>query len=209
VGVIDTSSYEQYAILAFDVGNSPLSQSFTFNLDNSLMPPVVWVAAFLDVDGGGTQNITGVDVLGWYASAPIVAEVSTATSRSGLDFALPTGEIHGTVTFVPGQDGAELWVTPHSQCLQGSLSHFGPPVKTTGTGPYAIIGVYAGTYCLFANGSGSIPGRYLVCYGDYSCVDPTPVTIGQGEVRNGVNISFVDTSPAERTTWGTLKSRYP
>ena len=209
VAVLDTTGPDTrlYAVLSFDVGNSPVSQPYTFNLDNTLAPPVVWVAALLDVDGGGPDSIGTADVVGWYDSNPIPVELSTATSQSGLDFALPTGEIHGAVTFVPGQDGAEIWASAFSQCGRNGLSR--PMVSIPATGPYAIIGLYAGTYCLHAYGWGTGPVPNVVCFGDFTCVDPTPVAVGEGEVVHGVNISFINPSPAERTTWGTLKSRYP
>jgi hypothetical protein len=212
VAVIDTATGGDLgfvAVLGFDIGNSPVSQPYAFNLDSSAAPPTVWIAALLDVDGGGLDKKAGpADVLGWYGSAPIPTDVSTAGSQSGLDVTLPTGEIHGTVSFVPGQTGAEIFVSPQPFCMtQVKLTH--PPVEVGAPGPYAVIGVYAGSYCLTALGYGVGPGPLVVCYGDYTCSSPHSVAVGEGEVVNGVDISFADPTPVDRTTWGRLKARYP
>jgi hypothetical protein len=208
VALLDTSLSDDgpFVTVAYDVGNSPVSQSFTFNLDNALIPPVVWVASLLDVDGGGVDSIGVADVVGWYDGNPIPVEVSTATSHSGLDFALPTAEIHGAVTFAPVQAGAEIVAMPYPRCGLRGLAR--PSVELSASGPYSIIGVYAGVYCVQAYGWGG-PVQNRVCFGDFTCVDPTSITLGEGEAMHGVNLSFVNPAPVERSTWGTLKSRYP
>jgi hypothetical protein len=47
-----------------------------------------------------------------------------------------------------------------------------------------------------------------LCFGDPTCTDPTVITLGVAEVRTGVDIDF-NAVPAERVTWGRIKSRHP
>lgn len=209
VAVIDTAGPDKglYSVLAFDVGNSPLAQPYAFNLDSASAPPRIWIAALLDVDGGGVDSVGALDVVGWYGSFPVPVELSTDSPQSGLDFTLPTAEIHGEVTFVAGQSGAEIQATPHDDCGLQRLSR--PSVELSGSGPYSLIGLYAGTYCVRADGWGSGPVPDTVCYGDFSCANSWLITLADGQVVTQVDLSFLDPAPVERSTWGLLKSRYP
>jgi hypothetical protein len=208
VAVLDTTGVEDVDILAlesFPVGPPPFNQPYSLDFDNTGVGAMLIVASFLDVDGGGVDSLSGADVLGWYSGGPSPAGVSSSTSQAGLDFDLPRAEIHGTVTFAAGQTQANVEVSDDPACVTDG---FRPTVELSGSGPYSIIGVYAGTYCVAAEGFGS-SGFLELCFGDPFCVTPTPVTLTATEVRMGVDLDFTTIVPTERTTWGRIKSRYP
>ena len=208
VAVLDTTGVEDVEFLdlkAFSVGSPPFSQAFSLDFDNAGVGAMLIVASFLDVDGGGVDSLTGVDVLGWYSGGPAPTGISSSTSQAGLDFDLPRAEIHGTVTFAPGQTSADIEVSDDPVC---ATEGFRPRVELTSPGAYSIIGVYAGTYCVKAQGfAGS--GPLEVCFGDPTCQSPTGITLGQTEVRTGVDLDFTAAVPTEKTTWGRIKSQYP
>jgi hypothetical protein len=79
----------------------------------------------------------------------------------------------------------------------------------TASGAYSIVGIYPGTWCVSAEGNLPEPPFFAqVCHGDPSCENPTLVTLGVGEVANGVDLDF-NAVPAQVTSWGLLKIRYP
>jgi hypothetical protein len=163
------------------------------------------VASFLDVDGGGVDTVSGSDVFGWYAGGPGPALVSSVASQSGLDFALPLAEIRGTITFASEQNDARVEVFESASCAGFRLR---PETFATGPGPYAVIGVYPGTFCVSASGYFS-SGFFRVCHGDPSCGSPTFVTVSGAEVITGVDLDFSGIVPVQATTWGRVKARYP
>jgi hypothetical protein len=207
VAVIDTTQAQDVVFLdlkAYAVGSPPLNQPYSLSFDNATAPAEVIVAALLDVDGGGVDTVGQGDILGWYASAAVPTGVSSATSQSGLDFSLPEAEIEGTVTLAPGQ--AYAYIIVAQDCGGGGFSR--PSVEVTVSGSYAIRGLYAGTWCVFAYGF--IPPFTFagVCYGDPTCANPTPVTLTSTEVKTGVDLDFTAYVPTPNMTWGKLKAKY-
>jgi len=206
VAVIDTVGPDDVTVLdlqAYEVGSPPFSQPYTLQFDNAAASPFLFVASFLDTDGGGVADVGGLDVFGWYDGNQSPAQVSSASSRSGLDFELPRAEIHGTITFAAGQAEARPDASPDPSCL---LEGFRPRPVVNSSGTYAIVGLYPGSYCVNADGSGD-SGYLKVCYGDPSCASPTAVTLTGTEVRNGVDLDF-SVVPVLPSTWGRVKSRY-
>lgn len=206
VGVLDTTGVEDVTVLslqAFPVGPPPFNQSYSLDFDNASASPMLLVAAFLDVDGGGVGSITGEDVFGWYASTPEPTGISSASSQSGIDFELPRAEIHGTITFDSIQTQARPNVSPTDCMTEG----FRPTEWVTSGGPYSIIGLYAGTYCVSADGSPT-SGPMHICYGDVTCANPTLITLTATQVVTGVDLDFSGGAPVEALTWGRIKARY-
>jgi len=208
VAVLDTANAgEDVNILvlqAFDPGPPPFNQLFSLQFDNTGVGSQVMVASLLDVDGDGTNSVTGADVFGWYNGGTLPTGISSASSQSGLDFSLPRGEIRGILTFTAGQTEARVSVTPDLTCM---TEGFRPNDPFQADGSYAMVGIYPGTYCVYASGNTST-GYAQICYGDPSCASPTTITLADGEVKNNVDFDFTDTAPVEPTTWGLLKSRY-
>jgi len=208
VAVMDTSTAGEdpnfIATGAWAVGPAPFSQPFTLTFDNAAAPNVI-VAAALDVDGGGLAATGSGDIVGWYASTPDPALVPTSASRADLDFFLPRAEIRGTVTFAPDQVACYVSATPSADC-QGD--HFAPMPEPDASGPYVILGLYAGTYCVGGEGFSTSFGWLEVCYGDPQCVSPTLVTVTGTQVVSGVDLDFSVVAADERTTWGAVKSAY-
>lgn len=207
VAVLDTAVAEDVDILAiesFAVGAPPFDQPYSLDFDNDGVGAMVLVASFLDVDGGGLGDVSGADVFGWYAGTAMPTAVSVATSQSGLDFDLPLAEIRGTVTFAPDQDEASLELPNAPDCTNEGLR---PRTVIQTAGSYAIVGIYAGSFCVRAEGS-HLGMPLELCFGDPTCTDPTVITLGEAEVRTGVDIDF-NAVPAERVTWGRIKSRHP
>ena len=205
--VLDTSGTLDVNVLslqAIPVGFPPYSQPYSLPFDNTGVGPSLLVAAFLDVNGGGTNTIDGTDVFGWYAGGAAPTGVSPATSQSGLNFELPRAEIHGNLTLVPGISVARVDVSGDLSC---AMEGFRPAPVITSSGPYDIVGIYPGTYCVSADGYG-FSGNLHVCYGDPKCVSPTPVTLTTTQVQMGVDLDFSALSPVETTTWGRVKSLY-
>ena len=205
VAVLDTTGSDDAQVLdlvAYEVVSKPISQGYSLTFDNAGVSPTVVVASFLDVDGGGVSDISGADVFGWFPGAAEPVGVSSASSQTGLDFALPEAEIHGTLTFASGQTEAELELSSASDCLGGG---FRPPTRKFTDGAYSIVGIYAGSYCLQAFGFGT--GAIAICYGDPNCVSPTTISLGPTQVVNGIDLDF-NLVPVEGTTWGRLKARY-
>lgn len=207
VAVLDTTGTKDVTLLdiqAYPVGAPPFGQAYSLNFDNAGITAPVLVASFLDVDGGGADEIDGVDVFGWYAGAAPPTGVSAASSAAGLDFALPLAEIHGTVTFDSTQPDARVNVTPDPACVEDG---FRPQSTFLGTGPYSIIGLYAGTYCVNATGF-NISESMQVCYGDPTCASPTLVPLGATDVVSGIDLDFRLVSPVEPVSWGRMKTLY-
>jgi hypothetical protein len=163
------------------------------------------VASFLDVGGGGVDSLNGEDVFGWYGGGTSPTGITSAQSHSGLDFALPRAEIHGTLTFAPGQ--AEAWVDVSNDPLC-ALEGFRPRHYQNASGPYAINGIYPGIYCVSAGGYVLSGPNLRVCFGDPLCLSPNRVFLSENDVRNGIDLDFTAVAPVERTSWGMLKSRY-
>jgi hypothetical protein len=209
VAVVDTTGVEDVTLLALEgyaVGSPPLNQPYSLDFENAGAGAFVFVASFLDVDGGGVEDISGADVFGWYAGTAIPAAISSATSESGLDFPLARAEVHGTVTFAPDQ--VEAWVSMTDDPLCAS-EWFRPRVYIAGPGPYSIIGVYPGTYCAYAEGYGVTWPHVRVCFGDDLCLNPTLITLTETQVQNGVDFDFTAVVPVHRVSWGGVKSRFP
>jgi hypothetical protein len=207
VAVLDTTGTEDVTILAleaFAVGSPPFDQFYSLDFDNTGVSPLLLVAGFLDVDGGGTDAISDADVFGWYAGTPQPTGVSSATTQSGIDFDLPRAEIHGTITFEAGQSQARLNVSPTDCTMEG----FRPTEWVNSGGPYSLIGLYPGTYCVSADGSPT-SGPSHICYGDATCANPTLITLTATQVVTGVDLDFSDSAPVESITWGRIKARYP
>ena len=209
VAVIDTNSVGDeptfLATEALAVGAPPYNRFFDVSFDNTLATGSLVVAAALDVDGGGLQAIGAGDVVGWYASTPDPMLISPAASLSGIDFSLPLAELHGTLTFGPDQTNAFLNAVTSANCQGGS---FQPQTEVASSGPYAIIGLYPGTYCIHGGGPSASLGWLTICYGDPLCLDPTLVTLTESQVLNGVDLDFSVIAPTEQAAWGTVKSAY-
>ncbi len=204
VAVLDTTGSEDVTILdirSYAVDTPPFNQPFDLTFDNAGANATVFVVALLDTDGDGL-TVTGVDVFGWYSGTQIPTAVSTASSQSGLDFALPRAEIRGTVTFAAGQTDYRMRVTDDAACIQEG---FRPGEDETTPGDYAIVGIYPGTYCVFAEGQ-TDTGSLKACFGDVDCRTPTLITLGATEVRTGVDFDFSAIVPVEGVTWGRIKS---
>ena len=208
VAVLDTSGVEDVTILdlqAHSVGAPPFDQPYSLEFDNSAAGPLLFVVSFLAVDGGGVGGDLGeADVFGWYNGGVSPAQISSASSQGGLDFQLPRAEIHGTLTLAPGQGEVRPDLSNDPLC---ATEGFRPPGQYSVSGPYAFIGIYPGTFCVYARGSS--PMEVRTCYGDPTCANPTLITLTETEVRTGVDLDFTDVVPARPLTWGEVKSRYP
>jgi len=205
VAVLDTTGVEDVTVLdihSYAVGAPPFDQAYSLSFDNAGVASTVFIASILDVGGGGL-DVTGDDVFGWYAGAQTPTGIPSSSSASGLDFALPRAEIHGTVTFVAGQTGARIDVSPDALCL---TEGFRPRTDLSSPGSYAVVGIYPGTYCVKAEGE-TDSGTLYECYGDPDCQAPVTVTLGAMEVRTGIDFDF-SLVPVETVTWGGIKSRY-
>lgn len=208
VAVLDTTGAQDVnvlAIQAYAVSAPPFSQPYSLSFDNTTAGPLVTIVALLDVDGGGTSSVSGADIFGWLGQSETPAFISSATSDTFLDFLLPLAEIHGTLTFAPGQTDARVNITtPLTGCLADG---FRPSNPFLSEGAYAIIGVYEGSYCI--NGQGTTPGGNITtCYGDPSCSSSHYLNVGVADVVTGVDLDFSAAVPVVHTTWGLIKSRY-
>lgn len=208
VVVLDTMGTEDVTLVAiapYPVGTPPFDQAFTLDFENTGVGSTLFVVALLDVDGDGTNSVSGEDIFGWFDGDQSPTAVSSTASHTGLDFALPQGEIQGTLTLAPGQTEARVYVTPSVDCADEG---FRPNFDLVASGPYSLKGVYAGTYCVRARGDGS-NGYAVLCYGDPTCVAPTFVSLTTGEVLTGINFDFNDLVPVTPASLGSLKARYP
>jgi len=208
VAVIDTTGAEDATLLDLQtiaVGPPPLSQPYSLTFDNTGVGAEVFVASFLDVDGGGIDSVGGGDVFGWYAGTATPMGVSSGSSQAGLDFALPRAELHGTITLTAGLTEARIDVTGDAACV---LEGFRPGTFATSSGPYSVLGLYPGTYCVNADGNDSVLGYLRVCFGDATCVSPAAVTLTATEVRNGVDLDFTLATAVESSSWGSVKALY-
>lgn len=188
-------------------GTPPNAVDFSIGFDNTGAPDSVLVGAILDVDGSGfdadslDNSLTGTDVLGWYDGHLDPVFVSTSASQTGLDFALPTAEVRGTVIFAQGQTWADLEACsiPNSWCPY--------TLKMQAAGSYSFPGLYAGGWKVRGYGPSS-----EICYGDPTCANPTEITVADGEIRTGIDIDFSAVgAPSGSVTgqsWGRTKSGY-
>lgn len=209
VAALDTSGVEDVTLLdlqAYPVSAPPFSQPYSLTFDNTGVSPTLFIAALLDVDGGGIAAVSGEDIFGWYNEGTEPEGVSSSSTMSGLDFGLPRAEVHGTLTFASGQVDARINFTPSTlACAQDG---FRPNYDITSEGAYSVNGLYPGTYCARAEGNTS--GGYVqICYGDVTCASPTLITLAATEVRNGIDFDFAAVVPVQATTWGRIKSLYP
>ncbi len=207
VAVLDTVGVEDVTLLdvaAIAADPPPFSHAYSLDFDNSGASAELLIASFLDVDGGGLDDVGGADVFGWYGEGMMPAAVSSASSQSGLDFSLPRGEIRGTITFVFEQVEARVDVSSDLACM---MEGFRPGTYLLAGGPYAINGVYAGTYCVSADGN-TMSGSLRICHGDPTCKSPTTITLTEGEVVENVDLDFNDAVPVETTSWGSVKALY-
>ena len=152
VAVLDTSlAEEDVAILVIETytpGTPPFSQPYSLTFDNTGVGSHVFVVALLDVDDSGLEEVSGIDIFGWYNGTTDPFAVSSAASLSGLNFALPRAELRGTLTFAPDQIDARISLVP--TVLACSQDAFRPDYDITSAGPYASNGIYPGTYCVRA-----------------------------------------------------------
>jgi hypothetical protein len=199
--VVDTAGPTAFGFFAVPAGSPPFSRPYSVAFDNSLTVRPLLMAVLLDVDGSGFDPdsledvVTNADLLGWYAGQAAPTFVDPSTSQSGLDFDLPTAEIRGEVVFESGQ----AWADIQAFALPDEWSPL--TFGATASGPYALLGLYAGDFAVTAWG-GSF-GR--ICYGDPTCVSPTIVTLVDGEIRTGVDLDFRP-SAVESQTWSRLKA---
>ncbi len=209
VVVIDESTDVLLAIDRIAAGTPPYGRAFSLSFDNAGVGPDVGLLALIDRDGSGfdwavgTNNpaadpLTPGDVLGWYAGQQDLVVLSPASSQTGLDFAMPTGEIHGTVTLVSGQTNPFILVTTQ---VGGDVAGEAE-VAVLASGPYQVVGVYPGTWLVQG-----ISDQGDICFGDPTCATPTFITLGLGEVRTGIDIDF-SPLPVEAESWGSVKSLY-
>jgi len=208
VAVLDTSGAGDATVLArhsYQVTTTPIALRYSLDFDNTGVSPQVAVVGLADVDGGGPDTVSSADVFGWYHGGPGPTFVSSTVSREDLDFALPYASVQGTLKFAAGQTEARVRFSPDVQCL---LKGFRPTAVFTSEGAYKVAGVYEGTYCVRAEGTGT-KGHTFICYGDPTCADPTLVTVGPESIRSGIDFDFTSAVPVLHTTWGMLKSRYP
>ena len=211
VAVIDTTQADSAQFLdlkSYGAKSGSFDQSYSLSFDNATAPTEVIVAALLDVDGGGVDTVSQGDIVGWYDSNQMPTKVSSASNHNGLNFDLPQAEIHGTVTFAPGQNTAVVLVA--TSCSQSGEGAFGrPPVELAAGGTYSMKGLYAGTWCAAAFGTFSGPPFFMgLCFGDPTCTNPTPISVGATEIRTGIDFDFSGNVPIHTTTWGHLKSKY-
>ena len=210
VAVIDTTQADSAQFLdlqSYGAQGPPFDQAYSLSFDNATAPAQVIVAALLDVDGGGVDSVGQGDIVGWYDSNPLPALVSSDSDHNGLHFDLPQAEIHGTVTFAPGQIDAAIIMATSCSESQGAFGR--PAVRLNESGTYSMKGIYAGTWCAAAFGSTSIPPFFLgLCFGDPTCANPTPITLETTEIRTGIDFDFTGNVKSRKTTWGNLKSSY-
>lgn len=208
VAVLDTSGTGGATVLvrhAYQVTTTPIAIRYSLDFDDTGVSPQVAVVGLADVDGGGPDTVSSADVFGWYSGGTSPTFVSSTVSRDDLDFVLPYTTVQGTLKFATGQTEARVRFSPDAQCL---VKWFRPTAVFTSEGTYALAGVYAGTYCVRAEGINA-KGHTFICYGDPTCADPTPVTIGPSFTKSGIDFDFTQAVPVIHTTWGLLKSRYP
>ncbi len=202
VAAFDTAGSVVRGLDAVAAGSPPFARPFSILFDNASASGPLVVVALLDVDGSGFdpdfagESVTDADILGWYPGTAAPGLVDPSTSRTGLDFALPTGEIHGTVILDTGQAWAE--VEAYTTADLWSLRS----VERTTSGPYALRGVYAGSYWVIAWAPFG-----EICYGDVTCAAPSTLVLTAGEVLGGIDLDFTGL-PVVPESWGRIKSLY-
>jgi hypothetical protein len=148
------------------------------------------------------NSVTNADVLGWYDGHLNPVFVDTNVSQSALDFALPTAEIRGNVTFAQGQTWADIEAcsVPESWCPY--------TFQMQSAGSYAFPGLYEGGWTVRGYGPSA-----EICYGDPMCENPTEVFLAPGEIREDIDLDFSAVVAAQSgavgvQSWGRTKARY-
>jgi hypothetical protein len=201
VAVVDTLGPTTIGFVGLAAGAPPFSMPYAVDFDNAGLVRPMMVAALLDVDGSGFDpdsldtTLGEPDILGWYAGQSLPLHVAVGASHANLDFALPRGEIRGDVTFDSGQTYAEIMAPTFPDYWSTKMD------ELTASGPYAIIGLYAGDYVV-AGWDGMFRS---ICYGDPSCTNPTVLSLAVGQVMNGVDLDFRPTALGTRS-WGRVKA---
>jgi hypothetical protein len=191
------------AYQALPIGSAPFAVPFSLDLDNAGLTSGLWLACLLDVDHTGfvpdslNNVVTTADLVGWYDGHSEPVLVDPSTSHAGLDYSLGTGEIRGNIVFAVGQSDAEV------RGLSVPNGWNAENIRLTGSGPYALLGTYAGSYVVTTYGG---PFGQL-CWGDPTCVAPTILTLSDGQIVTGIDFTY-STSPVEAETWGRVKTRY-
>ena len=196
------------AINRIAVTPPPYSRPFSLTFDNTgLGPESVALFALIDVDASGFDWDIGApagdvqtngDVVGWYDGQQDPVFLTPSTSQPNLDFAMPTGEIHGNVILIGGQTNVFILATSQ---VGGDVPGEAEAMVSA-TGPYRVVGVYPGDWIVQG-----ISDQGDVCFGDATCASPTIVTLALGEVRTGIDIDFTPL-PVEANSWGSVKSLY-
>lgn len=202
VAVFDTTGSVVRGLDVVAAGSPPFARPYSVLFDNASASGSLIVVALLDVDGTGFDpdsadaSVSDADILGWYPGTAAPNFVDPSTSRTGLDFGLPTGEIHGTVTLDAGQAWAE--VEAYTTVDLWSLRS----VELTSSGPYALRGVYAGSYWVIAWAPFG-----EICYGDVTCAAPSTLMLTPGQVLGGIDLDFTGLAVVPQS-WGRIKSLY-
>lgn len=208
---IDTATENAVALDVTALGAAMFSVPYALTFENAGVVGPIFIASVLDLDGTGI-SLAGInndtvdlnnDVIGWYDGQQVVQYVSSASSQGSLDFALPTGEIHGTVTFAKGQTFAGVACCADPFAAKGPCDLFYDASTTT---TYQFFGVYPGTWYVWADEEGTFGAT---CYMDPTCSSPGPpsITISAGQILNEIDLDFM-TSPVEPSSWGRIKGTY-
>jgi hypothetical protein len=185
---------------------------FHVEFDNADVNSVGLIVAILDRDG--SRGYTNADLFGWYGDKPTPTYVSTATSRVGLDFFIPTAELHGHVSLCERMSGVEIIISPLPG--PGGTAGVGSRLafSTQESGPYVAYGLYEGTWYVHAVASGQALDHWHLCYGDpCDCESPDGLNVVDGQVLSGIDFSWdadcnCSTTPVRTFTWGGVKQLY-
>jgi len=206
VVVIDSTGSTTFGFVAL-AAEFPVPYSVDF--DNSAATDAVLLVAALDTDNSGVDpdsldTIGNHDVVGWFDGHIDPVPVDTDSSWTGLDFGLPTGEIHGNVTFWPGQS----WAAVQPFSIPNSWSPVTFYMESAGS--YELFGLYAGDWKVRAE---CALGE--ICYDGVACENPPPpIPLEPGEVLTGIDFDLsplaVDASSwsVEAASWGRIKGVY-
>ena len=210
VAVIDTTGdFRVVTIVPHHVDAVPFQIPYSVTFDNAGVGPWVVLGVILDTDLSGCGSLdTPGDIVGWYGSAPEPVFISSAQSQSGLDFSLPTAEIHGSVELYPGFDQVDVIIYSEQgpSGFSSRLVH-----KATSSGPFEVHGVYAGTWFVsgFACCNGIPEARRVLCYRDnWGCSGPTPIPLVDGQVVTGIDLNFNIPTAVQGSSWGRIKRLY-
>jgi hypothetical protein len=211
VAVIDTTdNMDLLGYVALPAGSPPFSLPYVVEFDNAWATIPLWLVALLDADSSGIDPdsldnaYTNSDILGWYGSQPDPIMIPPDVSQSGLDFFLPTAEIHGTLTF--GTEQTDTWVWARSEGGFETASFTYDAAGHT-SAPYELRGVYAGDWYVMGAADCGSAGDKTICYGDPTCQNPTLIHLNEGQVLVGIDFDFRP-CPVEETSWGRIKHLY-